>query len=49
MMQCSWSAKELHLAFFSQRLDTKIQVLKEERKLHAKEFLWNKHFLGKKG
>lgn len=48
MVQCSWSAKELHLAVFSQRLDTKIRVLKEEWKLHVKEFLWNKHYLNKK-
>lgn len=48
MVQCSWSAKELHFAIFSQRLDTNMQILKEEWKLHVKEFLWNKHFLNKK-
>lgn len=45
MTQCSWSSKKLHLALFCQKVDAKILVLKEEWKLHIKEFLWNKCYL----
>lgn len=38
-VQCSWSAKELHFAIFSQRLGTKTQILKEEWKFLVKDFL----------